>query len=276
MNTKNILSLILLLAFLAALPACDQAIDVQDAGSSAEEQDDATVSEEVNAEPSPIPLDLNAGLIAYYPFDGDLLDASGHGHDGQSEAPVYVTDLNGAANSALSFNGVDTIVSIPDDDELDLLGDFTISMWLRGATEPTHQWLIIAKHLSGDCQPESSSWFLRYVTDPNGLHISYYDSSAECGTHPGYGTLVPLDDGNWHHIAVTFQRAGNVLTYYFDCEQVFTQNLPWAPQDNPQPLTLGNQVAGGESTSYAGDMDEVRIYDQALGEPYIQALCAGN
>ncbi len=145
-------------------------------------------------------------------------------------------------------------------------------MWVRGEPNPTHQWLLIAKHETGQCQPSSASWFLRYQSANNGLHISYYDQTAECGTHPGYGTLVPLDDDNWHHIVVTFVRDGGLLSIYFDCRQVFSQATDWVPQNNPWPLTLGNQEGGPASTNFAGAMDKVRLYDRALDETHIQAL----
>lgn len=228
---------------------------------------------ETEAQPSLNPIDLTTGLIAYYPFDGDLNDASGNGHNGQLVDPIFTADASERPNRALSFNGQDTIVVIPDADGLDLTGDFSISMWVIGEPDPTHQWLLISKHQAGQCIPEHASWFLRYSRESGGLFISYYDSSAECGTHLGYGTDVPMDDGIWHSLAITYERSSGSLSYYFDCQLVFQESVTLNMENNSIPLTLGNQYLGPESTNFAGAMDEVRLYGQVLEEAQLQALC---
>jgi len=227
--------------------------------------------------PTAIPVDLTDGLVAYYPFDGNVLDTSGHGHDGQVAAPVFVEDFAGNANSALYFNGVDTIVTIPDADELSLEGSFSISMLVKGDQNSDHQWLLIAKHQAGECQPGTSSWFLRYSEPSGGMYLSMYDQSAECGTHFGYGsTDIVLNDGIWHSLALTYDQPTQALTFTLDCEVMLVMTAALNIQDNPQPLTIGNQYYGPASTNYAGVLDEVRLYNRALADFELAALCAGR
>jgi len=48
--------------------------------------------------------DLNDGLVAYYPFDGNAQDPSGNGHNGTENAGVTYT--MGVIGSAASFDGL--------------------------------------------------------------------------------------------------------------------------------------------------------------------------
>ncbi|MBU1873943.1 hypothetical protein KJ688_09490, partial [bacterium] len=50
--------------------------------------------------------DLNDGLVAYYPFNGNADDESGNGHDGDTtgHSPVITIDRFGNINSAYEFD----------------------------------------------------------------------------------------------------------------------------------------------------------------------------
>jgi len=52
------------------------------------------------------PIDLNHGLVAYYPFNGNANDESGYGNHGTIHGGVTLTaDRHGNPNSAYRFNG---------------------------------------------------------------------------------------------------------------------------------------------------------------------------
>jgi len=55
--------------------------------------------------PSPLYADLSTGLVAYYPFNGNANDVSGHGNNGAVNGATLSTDRFGSANSAYALNG---------------------------------------------------------------------------------------------------------------------------------------------------------------------------
>jgi len=56
--------------------------------------------------------DLNKGLVAYYPFNGNANDMSGNNNNGILHGGVSLTsDHNGNADGAYSFNGIDGYIS---------------------------------------------------------------------------------------------------------------------------------------------------------------------
>src|ERR1700733_13474149 len=48
---------------------------------------------------------LTNGLVAYYPFNGNAIDASGNGNNGTNYGATLITDRFGKTNAAYSFNG---------------------------------------------------------------------------------------------------------------------------------------------------------------------------
>ena len=57
-------------------------------------------------------MTLNTGLIAYYPFDGNADDKSGHGNNGVVHNAVLTNDRLGNSNSAYQFNGNNAYIEI--------------------------------------------------------------------------------------------------------------------------------------------------------------------
>lgn len=62
--------------------------------------------------------DLNDGLVAYYPFNGNANDESDNGNHGIVSGAILTADWFGNANSAYSFDGVDDYILVEDDDNL--------------------------------------------------------------------------------------------------------------------------------------------------------------
>lgn len=77
-----------------------------------------------------------ADLVAYWPLDegsGDTTaDVTENGHDGILKNGVVweTTDVH-LGSAALSFDGTDDYVEVPDHDALDLSNEFTIAAWIK-------------------------------------------------------------------------------------------------------------------------------------------------
>jgi len=109
-------------------------------------------------------IDLNAGLVAYYPFNGDANDASGNGNNGTVNGATLTIDRFGNTNAAYSFDGNDYILasasSLP-------TAERTVSLWFNtdvvsnkpnligyggsSSTPPGKSWLMGIKPL-GACR----------------------------------------------------------------------------------------------------------------------------
>jgi hypothetical protein len=75
----------------------------------------------------------NAGLVAYYPFNGNYLDESENGNHGTPSPGVAFSE--GVDEQALYLDGQSELrVTVPDNETLDFNESFSLSVWVF----PTH------------------------------------------------------------------------------------------------------------------------------------------
>ena len=135
---------------------------------------------------------------------------------------------------------------------------------------------------------------------PNGSDPSFIgDKDWDSGGNPGYticrsgsgwkiniantkrerydvGSSKPLEDGNWHHLAVVFDKT-KLCTVYQDGEKVGESVLTYKPGDDmTSPFNYlclgqdGTQTYSGGYPNWAGSFNEVRIWTDALSEQTIR------
>jgi Leucine-rich repeat (LRR) protein len=79
-------------------------------------------------------------------------------------------------------------------------------------------------------------------------------------------TASKLPTNQWSHVAV--RRDGTEAAIYINGVKAASAGYSFAPADNGRNMVLG----GGATDSFAGTLDDIRIYDQAIDEEEIAAL----
>ena len=203
---------------------------------------------------------LNSGLVAYFPLDGNADDHSTINIDGVTYNTLPTTGINGNPNGALSFNGVNSFVDCGTDNR-SITNDLTLSFWVR-TTDPSVQ-VFIGKYESAVDRGYISSY------DPMKPRLAGRNQDntfQECVSN------VSIHDGNWHHVLCTIE--GAVWKIYVDCnlEQTLNTGSTNPAVYNSDTLTLGKQSISN-TLFFNGDMDEVRIYNRVLDSFERDSLC---
>lgn len=173
-------------------------------------------------------------------------DATGLGGTGTISNGTWSTA--GKFGNALSFNGTDTWVTVPDSTTLDLTSQLTIEAWVKPRTLSNYAAVLI-KEATGDLA------YGLYATDgglgnPNGWQ----------GTQGVYAPPA-LPVNAWSHLALTAD--GTTLRLYVDGVLRTTAPASLPAPATTQPLRIGgDNVWTGEQ--FDGFIDEVRLYDRAL------------
>src|SRR6478609_7779397 len=76
-------------------------------------------------------VNLNNGLMAYYPFNGNANDVSGNNNDPIFNNATLTSDYYGKANSAYHFKGVDNYIEIPNSASLNFSNTISICAWVK-------------------------------------------------------------------------------------------------------------------------------------------------
>jgi hypothetical protein len=93
--------------------------------------------------------------------------------------------------------------------------------------------------------------------------------SGAGGTPPG-----TIYDGQWHHVACSYDSATSTKRLYFDGVELGTGKVIGDLNVAATGFAIGSNSAGGDQLN--GLLDDVRVYDGALSQPAIAALAAGT
>lgn len=244
-----------------------------------------------------IPTD---GLVAYYPFNGNVDDASGHGNNGilsGQNVPVPTTDRKGRANSAYEFGGYynRNWIRVPNSETLQFDKEFTIAFWIQqtelagmdgwgnySTTGPG--FAAVCKAGDGNaCYPGL------YITtgigeNGEGLHVGTNNSNGNAHNHDTWNHNINYDYrryqlGDWIHVALVVENVNKILCINglevardeLGKEADFTSM-------NQQDLYIGVMAGWNLGSEYGtwypfyGKIDDVRVYNRALDPFEIKAL----
>ena len=145
----------------------------------------------------------------------------------------------------LNFNGVNDFVTLNNESNFDFTNQMTVEFWMNSNVMP-EQWDALV--VKGD-----NSW--RVALTETGT-VAFTGTNA----FSDFFSLTSVTDGNWHHVAVTYDGA-NAKIYIdgsLESQSVGSANI----SNSTYTVSLGEnlQMTGRK---YTGNMDEVRIWNTA-------------
>ncbi|NOR79153.1 MAG: hypothetical protein GQ523_12270 [Methanophagales archaeon] len=196
--------------------------------------------------------DLNDGLVAYYPFNGNANDESGNGYNGTVDGATLTTDRFGNASSAYYFDGNDDFIYAPVNINPDIMPSMTMSAWVRADEDSS-----IRQVISHDNRGYDRS--LGIDSRGGGIGWSAFSGSGDV---LGYS---PVTIGEWVFVAVVYdQNVSTVKLYVNDTIYEGEGNLG----SGLDYIHIGSNPSHAEY--FAGAIDEVRIYNYALNQSEIK------
>jgi hypothetical protein len=197
------------------------------------------------------------GLVAAYPFDAPsvLTDATGTGNNGSGSNVTSVA--GGKFGGALSFNGVNSWVTISDNPSLHFTTGMTVEAWVNPAAGSGTAWQAVAvKEQVGEVV------FGMYANSNRSSPVGIvYTGTSEKSSY-GRGQLRP---GVWTHVAETYN--GSKERLYVNGALVSSILAPGPLPTSNGPLRLGGDSLWKEF--FKGLIDEVRVYNRPLSSSEI-------
>jgi peptidoglycan hydrolase-like protein with peptidoglycan-binding domain len=199
------------------------------------------------------------GLIAHYAFDGNANDSAGSNHGTASGGPTYAA---GKVGQGITLEGTDDYIDIPD--TIEGLSTMTVAAWVKPSDLSGATRIIINQSGAG-----SDPIILDYARG-TGTNDFKYRCILDNGTITAAAQSPVFNDSNWHHIACVYN--GSDVKLYIDSGSpsvsagVFNGSLA-ASANN---LTIGIP----NTTTWAGALDDIRIYSTALSAVQISEIFA--
>jgi hypothetical protein len=202
----------------------------------------------------------NAGLVAYYVFENNTQDGSGNGRHGTGMGePTFVA---GKFGQAISLDGVDDYVEITD--YKGVVGDgsetppWSVTAWVR---------------------TNGNGEVVGWGSTGDGNRMEFRIDAGRTRAEGGGGNTqgdTSINDGEWHHIAVTVQPNSvysSGIDLWADGQLDTRSNSdpdPWHPTANFD-VKIGIRY-NGSGRQFTGAIDDVRIYDYALSHAEVAWL----
>jgi hypothetical protein len=197
------------------------------------------------------------GLVAAYSFNEGsgtmLVDRTGLGRTGTVSGATWSTA--GRNGGALSFDGVNDIVTIADHNSLDLTTGMTLEAWVRPATVTSWR-TVMLKNVSGGFA------YGVFAGDASSLPAGVVRTTSDLSVTGVTGLGLNV----WTHLTVTYD--GAALRLYVGGTQVASRAVSGSMVVTTGALTLGGNSIG--IGYFQGLIDDVRIYNRALTPLEIQ------
>ena len=230
-------------------------------------------------------------LKFYAAFDGTTANPQMNAVDSiRANFPVDnpLASVDGASGKAIQGT-TDKAINYPGANDFKNATSATIAFWVNNTVNPRTE--LYFSLVDGDYWHSSSAFLLveHAKADAATFKFALMDHWVE---YVNQSFTYPLFDGNWHHLAFTYDETTSKLLIYFDGQNVPTPGtMGDFKNSNGEPLgplnlkNASNLVVAGWNkhvgltgptdawiSSYSGKMDQFRLYNKVLTPGEIQAL----
>ncbi len=206
---------------------------------------------------------VEEGLVAHYTFEraeGSMIrDASGNGNAATMHNATLVRTL--AGHGVRFRQKRDAYIDVRKIKNLDVTRDMSFAAWIKLEADPypdtRANWTLL------DCETHKKAGFV-FRVDGGSARLLY--RSGQDGARQERFTTKRLKNNTFYHVALT--RLGKIVTVFVDGRADFASAIA-APAPPTQPLQLSSTAQ-----SFTGLMEDVRLYNRALGHEEIQMLAS--
>ena len=205
-------------------------------------------------------VNLNQGLIAFYPFSGNANDVTTNNINGVVSNAVLTTDRFSNPNSAYYFNGSNSFIQLPYSPLYNFAPQDSFSISVRVLPDQGYSWPAQALVVKSPFTPDfnQSNWnYGEYILNYKAM-TGYAANSVLVGNTVFTGTAC------WYNIIVTYKNGIWKLYVNGVLEASDLSQTKFILQDGPASKINFGKKGDANGDYFKGKMDDVRIYNRVL------------
>jgi len=209
------------------------------------------------------------GLVAWWSGDGHAQDSAGR-HHGNGQGGVRFAP--GVVGLAFSLDGIDDYIRVPHHDALNLTSGLTIEGWVRSDCRGIRN--ILSKW---DNVTEDFAYCLQdyQIGNRHQMRLLLCETSTTATRHDLTNLVArePVRPGTWMHVAATFDGQAACIYTNGSLDTIQLLGTGRAIHASQADLFIGRAAEGGNRAWYfSGRIDELSLYNRALGQAEIQSI----
>ncbi len=222
------------------------------------------VSDSIEVEVRDLTIQQTGDLVAYYPFNGNALDASGFNNNGSVNGAALTSDRFGNPNSAYFFNGTNNDIQVPSSASLNFQNAITINFWMKVKAFLNKEQYIIS-HGS-----YTNRWKASIIPNNNKLRWTIKTDTTINNGIIDLDSETPIIADSLYNVTLTYSGSDMeiYLNGYLDS---FTKWGGHIATTNVT-LTIGQMLPTDQGYNFYGTLDDIRIYDYELPLDKIEEL----
>lgn len=195
-------------------------------------------------------------LIAHYPFNYNVNDYSGNDNHGIKQNVSFINIRDGAYD----FNGFNSVVEVPSNDDLNCNEAITICFWMK-ATQLFERETYPVSH---------GLWHRRWKVSVSNGKVRWTIRTNDKGSTviTDLDSSTPVEKDRLFQVTATYD--GLYSDLYIDSEFEGFLNQSGLIEDADVALTIGQAEPDVGGYNFKGVLDEFRIYDYALSHEDIK------
>jgi hypothetical protein len=211
--------------------------------------------------------DLTAGLVAFWPMNGNAVDATGNGHDGTVNGAQFAEDAE--RGTVLSVDGSSTFVEVDHADDIAFTdvanATMSLALWVKPTVVPNPGWhTILAKNRDVHYDNAFGVWH-----NGGNYHFRFGNKTFNADD---------LATGEWKLLVLTYDGSSTTMKGYVNSQLINTiaQN-PGSIGESTLMIGAARDHGGAHPPFefFAGLIDDVAIYNRVLDEGEVEALAGG-
>ncbi|QYZ65943.1 MAG: hypothetical protein OI74_07230 [Gammaproteobacteria bacterium (ex Lamellibrachia satsuma)] len=220
---------------------------------------------------------ISANLVADYPFNGNANDTTMHGYDGTIHGDTALTfDRFGDAGRAYYFDGDGDYIEIGMNLNFPSWYSYSVSLWFLN--DGGGDW----SNSYGQKIIDKTTPYHDFYLSLGPINPTRQDGEIRFKTHEGYGPVgtdgtylidstKDFRDNSWHHVVIT--KDGSHGELWVDGELSESADDVKTVYNNTS-LLFGYSLStdGYQRRFWSGNIDDIRIYDQAISEEDVKSL----
>ncbi len=215
-----------------------------------------------------------AGLVGWWPADGNANDIVGTNNGTLTGGAT--ANATGIVGSAFGFDGTNGFMHIPDSTVFHPT-NLTVETWVNlnsldsfGNAHPGEQYMVFKQN----SRTNNFEGFFLGKGRVAGRDLFVFGISSAAGEAVELDSVATVTTGAWYHVAGV--RGSNYIQLYVNGQLDSQTNVSFPQDYGTNDLFFGSSGQAYWDSKLSGRLDEVSLYDRALGADEVAGIYAAG